>query len=97
LARRTSRSRSSEPILAHGAVHNGNDACGGVAKVRDERRLDQKLLALSKLQLLFIDEIDYLPLEADAAHLLYSCSASATNLRDADRSASRAARNRGLA
>jgi IstB-like ATP binding protein len=60
--------------------------------VRDERRLDEKLLALSKLQLLIIDEIGYLPLEPDGAPL-FQLLASATNLHDADRSASRTTRN----
>ncbi|MCS3765657.1 DNA replication protein DnaC [Bradyrhizobium centrosematis] len=43
----------------------------GLAKSRGERRLDEKLLALSKPKLLIIDELGYLPLEPDAAHLFF--------------------------
>src|SRR5208283_4895328 len=41
----------------------------GLAKAHGERRLDEKLLALSKPKLLIVDELGYLPLEPDAAHL----------------------------
>jgi DNA replication protein DnaC len=36
-----------------------------------EEVLDEKLLALSKPKLLIIDELGYLPLEPDAAHLFF--------------------------
>ena len=43
----------------------------GLAKAHSERRLDEKLLALSKPKLLIVDELGYLPLEPDAAHLFF--------------------------
>ena len=43
----------------------------GLAKVHGERRLDEKLLALAKPKLLIVDELGYLPLEPDAAHLFF--------------------------
>ncbi|SDJ68799.1 IstB-like ATP binding protein [Bradyrhizobium sp. Rc2d] len=43
----------------------------GLAKAHGERRLDEKLLALAKPKLLIIDELGYLPLEPDAAHLFF--------------------------
>src|SRR5262249_61341857 len=43
----------------------------GLAKAHSERRLDEKLLARSKRKLLIGDELGYLPLEPDAAHLFY--------------------------
>jgi len=43
----------------------------GLAKAHSEKRLDEKLLALSKPKLLIIDELGYLPLEPDAAHLFF--------------------------
>lgn len=43
----------------------------GLAKAHGERRLDEKLLALSKPKLLIVDELGYLPLESDAAHLFF--------------------------
>src|SRR6185369_8814473 len=43
----------------------------GLAKAHGERRLDDKLLALSKPKLLIVDELGYLPLEPDAAHLFF--------------------------
>jgi hypothetical protein len=43
----------------------------GLAKAHTERRLDEKLLALSKPKLLIVDELGYLPLEPDAAHLFF--------------------------
>lgn len=36
-----------------------------------ERRLDEKLLALAKPKLLIVDELGYLTLEPDAAHLFF--------------------------
>jgi DNA replication protein DnaC len=43
----------------------------GLAKAHGGRRLDEKLLALSKPKLLIVDELGYLPLEPDAAHLFF--------------------------
>lgn len=43
----------------------------GLAKAHSERHLDEKLLALSKPKLLIVDELGYLPLEPDAAHLFF--------------------------
>jgi DNA replication protein DnaC len=43
----------------------------GLAKAHAEKRLDEKLLALSKAKLLIVDELGYLPLEPDAAHLFF--------------------------
>ncbi len=43
----------------------------GLAKAHGERRLDEKLLALAKPKLLIVDELGYLPLEPDAAHLFF--------------------------
>jgi len=43
----------------------------GLAKAYSERRLEEKLLALSKPKLLIVDELGYLPLEPDAAHLFF--------------------------
>lgn len=42
-----------------------------LAKAHGEKRLDERLLALSKPKLLIIDELGYLPLEPDAAHLFF--------------------------
>jgi DNA replication protein DnaC len=43
----------------------------GLAKAQAEKRLDEKLTALAKPKLLIIDELGYLPLEPDAAHLFF--------------------------
>jgi len=43
----------------------------GLAKAQAEKRLDEKLMALAKPKLLIIDELGYLPLEPDAAHLFF--------------------------
>lgn len=43
----------------------------GLAKAQSERRLDEKLSAFAKPKLLIIDELGYLPLEPDAAHLFF--------------------------
>jgi DNA replication protein DnaC len=43
----------------------------GLAKAHGERRLDEKLLALSKPKLLIVDELRYLPLKPDAARLFF--------------------------
>jgi DNA replication protein DnaC len=42
-----------------------------LAKAHGERRLDERLLALAKPKLLIVDELGYLPLEPDAAHLFF--------------------------
>jgi DNA replication protein DnaC len=43
----------------------------GLAKAQSERRLDERLAALAKPKLLIIDELGYLPLEPEAAHLFF--------------------------
>ena len=43
----------------------------GLVKAQSEKRLDEKLMALAKPKLLIIDELGYLPLEPDAAHLFF--------------------------
>lgn len=43
----------------------------GLAKAQSERRLEEKLSAFAKPKLLIIDELGYLPLEPDAAHLFF--------------------------
>jgi len=43
----------------------------GLAKAQAEKRLEEKLTALAKPKLLIIDELGYLPLEPDAAHLFF--------------------------
>ena len=43
----------------------------GLAKAHAEKRLDEKLLGFSKAKLLIVDELGYLPLEPDAAHLFF--------------------------
>ena len=42
-----------------------------LAKAQHENRLEDKLLHFSKPKLLIIDELGYLPLEPDAAHLMF--------------------------
>jgi DNA replication protein DnaC len=42
-----------------------------LAKAHSEKRLDEKLLSLAKAKLLIVDELGYLPLEPDAAHLFF--------------------------
>ena len=62
-----------EAILAGYTVQftTATTLVAGLAKAHGERRLDDKLLALSKPKLLIVDELGYLPLEPDAAHLFY--------------------------
>ena len=43
----------------------------GLAKAQADKRLDEKLMALAKPKLLIIDELGYLPLEPNAAHLFF--------------------------
>ncbi|MDA9543226.1 DNA replication protein DnaC [Bradyrhizobium sp. USDA 326] len=61
-----------EAILAGYTVRftTATTLVAGLAKAR-ERRLDEKLLALAKPKLLIVDELGYLPLEPDAAHLFF--------------------------
>jgi DNA replication protein DnaC len=42
-----------------------------LAKAQHENRLEDKLLQFTKSKLLIIDELGYLPLEPDAAHLMF--------------------------
>ncbi|MCK1326771.1 ATP-binding protein [Bradyrhizobium sp. 156] len=60
-----------EAILAGYTVQftTATTLVAGLAKAHGERRLDEKLLALAKPKLLIVDELGYLPLEPDAAHL----------------------------
>lgn len=62
-----------EAILAGYTVQftTATTLAAGLAKAHGERRLDEKLLALSKPKLLIVDELGYLPLEPDAAHLFF--------------------------
>jgi IstB-like ATP binding protein len=62
-----------EAILAGYTVQlmTATTLVAGLAKAHGERRLDKKLLALSKPKLLIIDELGYLPREPDAAHLFF--------------------------
>ncbi|WP_456738309.1 MULTISPECIES: IS21-like element helper ATPase IstB [unclassified Bradyrhizobium] len=61
-----------EAILAGYTVQftTATTLVAGLAKAHGERRLDEKLLALSKPKLLIVDELGYLPLEPDAAQLV---------------------------
>lgn len=43
----------------------------GLTKAHGERCLDEKLLGFTKAKLLIVDELGYLPLEPDAAHLFF--------------------------
>jgi DNA replication protein DnaC len=43
----------------------------GLVKAQAERRLEERLLTLSKPKLLIVDELGYLPLEPQAAHLFF--------------------------
>lgn len=43
----------------------------GLVKAQTERRLEERLLTLSKPKLLIVDELGYLPLEPQAAHLFF--------------------------
>jgi DNA replication protein DnaC len=42
-----------------------------MAKAHSERRLEDRLASLAKPKLLIVDELGYLPLEPDAAHLFF--------------------------
>jgi DNA replication protein DnaC len=50
----------------------------GLAKAHAEKRLDEKLLGLSKAKLLIVDELGYLPLEPTRRTCSSSWSAGAT-------------------
>ena len=43
----------------------------GLVKAHASMRLEERLLALSKPKLLIVDELGYLPLEPQAAHLFF--------------------------
>ncbi len=43
----------------------------GLAKAPAEKRFDEKLMALAKPKLLISNELGYLPLEPNAAHLFF--------------------------
>jgi DNA replication protein DnaC len=43
----------------------------GLAKAHSDRQLDKQLAILARPKLLIIDELGYLPFEADAAHLFF--------------------------
>jgi len=62
-----------EAILAGYAVQftTAMALVAALAKAQTEKRLDEKLTALAKPKLLIIDELGYLPLEPDAAHLFF--------------------------
>jgi hypothetical protein len=56
------------PVVHHSKIC---PLVAGLAKAHGERRLDEKLLALSKPKLLIVDKLGYLPLQPDAAHLFF--------------------------
>ncbi len=62
-----------EVILAGYAVQfvTAMTLVASLAKAHAERRLDERLTNLAKPRLLIIDELGYLPLEPDAAHLFF--------------------------
>src|SRR6201988_3932345 len=62
-----------EAILAGYTVQftTATTLVAGLAKAYGERRRDEQLLALAKPKLLIVDELGYLPLEPDAAHLFF--------------------------
>jgi DNA replication protein DnaC len=62
-----------EAILAGYAVvfTTATALVAGLAKAHAEKKLEERLLALSKPRLLIVDELGYLPLEPDAAHLFF--------------------------
>jgi DNA replication protein DnaC len=62
-----------EAILAGYTVQftTATTLVAGLAKAHAEKRLDEKLLGLAKPKLLIVDELGYLPLEPDAAHLFF--------------------------
>ncbi|MEQ1783387.1 MAG: IS21-like element helper ATPase IstB [Hyphomonadaceae bacterium] len=62
-----------EAILAGYTVQfaTATTLVAGLAKAHSEKRLDERLAALAKPKLLIVDELGYLPLEPDAAHLFF--------------------------
>jgi DNA replication protein DnaC len=62
-----------EAILAGYAVQfvTATTLVASLAKAHAERRLDERLSSLAKPRLLVVDELGYLPLEPDAAHLFF--------------------------
>jgi DNA replication protein DnaC len=62
-----------EAILAGYSVQftTATALVAGLAKAHAEKRLDEKLLGYTKAKLLIVDELGYLPLEPDAAHLFF--------------------------
>ena len=62
-----------EAILAGYSVQftTATALVAGLAKAHAEKRLDEKLLGYTKAKLLVVDELGYLPLEPDAAHLFF--------------------------
>jgi DNA replication protein DnaC len=62
-----------EAILAGYSVQfsTATALVAGLAKAHGEKRLDEKLTGLTKAKLLIVDELGYLPLEPDAAHLFF--------------------------
>jgi DNA replication protein DnaC len=62
-----------EAILAGYAVQfvTATTLVASMAKAHAERRLEDRLLSLAKPRLLIVDELGYLPLEPDAAHLFF--------------------------
>jgi DNA replication protein DnaC len=62
-----------EAILAGYAVQfvTAMTLVASLAKAHAERRLEERLTNLAKPRLLIVDELGYLPLEPDAAHLFF--------------------------
>jgi DNA replication protein DnaC len=62
-----------EAILAGYAVQfvTAMTLVASLAKAHGEKRLEDRLLSLAKPKLLIVDELGYLPLEPDAAHLFF--------------------------
>jgi DNA replication protein DnaC len=62
-----------EAILAGYAVQfvTATSLVANLARVHAQGRLDDRLISLIKPKLLIIDELGYLPLEPDAAHLFF--------------------------
>jgi hypothetical protein len=68
-----SRTWSPDKISATGASYRvlPITLVAGLAKAHGQRRPDEKLLALAKPKLLIDDELGYLPLEPNTAHLFF--------------------------
>ncbi len=50
---------------------NCNDLIGVLKKAHSQNRLDEKLKTLAKYKLLIIDEVGYLPIDIEAANMLF--------------------------